>query len=276
VPRKRHHAVHEEIRYFLGDGHFGTAVTPPARPLGGTDDPGVCAAAAKALELVVDGARVGLGSGRAATVFIAKLGARVREGLRVSGVPTSRASAAHAREADIPLIELGEVPLDFTIDGADEVAPNIDLVKGWGGALVRERIVAAASIRQIIIVGQDKLVTGLGERGRVPVEVIPLAKRLVMRDIKALGLVPTLRLQDDAARPFLSENGNLIIDCGPPEPIRDGRAARTLERALLAIAGVVDTGLFLGTADRVLVGHPDGRVEVLFRPGGGEGARLPV
>lgn len=252
------------------------AVTHAARPSGGKDDPGVCAAAEKALELVFDGARVGLGSGRAASVVIARLGARIREGLRISGVPTSRATAAQARDAGIPLIELGEGPLDITFDGADEVAPNIDLVKGWGGALVRERIVAAASIRQIIIVGQDKLVTGLGERGRVPVEVIPLARRPVMRDIKALGLVPTLRLQDDAAQPFLSENGNLIIDCGPPEPIRDGRAARALERGLLAIAGVVDTGLFLGTADRVLVGHPDGRVEIMIRPGGGEGERLPV
>ena len=231
-------------------------------------DPGVTAAAVKALELVFDGARVGLGSGRAASVFIARLGTRVREGLRISGVPTSRASAAHARDAGIPLIELGEVPLDITVDGADEVAPNLDLVKGWGGALVRERIVAAASIRQIILVGQDKLVTGLGERGRVPLEVIPLAERLVMRETRALGLVPTLRMQDDTAQPFVSENGNLIIDCAPPEPMRDGRAARALERALLAIAGVVDTGLFLRTADRVLVGHPDGRVEVMSRPGG--------
>ena len=131
-------------------------------------DPGVRAAAAKALELVFDGARVGLGSGRAASEFIAQLGARVREGLRVSGVPTSRASAAKARDAGVPLTELGEVPLDVTIDGADEVAPGIDLVKGWGGALVRERIVAAASNRQVIVVGQDKLVRGLGERGRVP------------------------------------------------------------------------------------------------------------
>jgi ribose 5-phosphate isomerase A len=244
------------------------AVTHAARPSGGTDDPGVCAAAAKALELVFDGARVGLGSGRAASVFIAMLGARVREGLRISGVPTSRATAALARDAGIPLIELGEGPLDITVDGADEVAPDIDLVKGWGGALVRERIVAAASSRQVILAGREKLVHGLGERGRVPLEVIPFAEWLVTREVKALGLAPTLRMQRDATRPFLSENGNLIIDCAPPEPMRDGPAARALERALLAIAGVVDTGLFLGTAGQVLLGHPDGRVEVLSRPGG--------
>jgi ribose 5-phosphate isomerase A len=199
-------------------------------------------------------------------VFIAMLGARVREGLRVGGVPTSRASAAHARDAGIPLIGLGDEPLDVTVDGADEVAPNIDLVKGRGGALVRERIVAAASRRQVILVGQDKLVRGLGERGPVPIEVIPLAERFVMREVRALSLVPTLRMQRDAPRPFRSENGNLIIDCAPPAPIRDGWMARELERALLAIAGVVDTGLFLGTADRIFVGHPDGRVDVLLRP----------
>jgi ribose 5-phosphate isomerase A len=248
------------------------AVTPPSRPSGGTDDPGVRAAATEALELVFDGARVGLGSGRAAALFIARLGARVREGLRVSGVPTSRASAELARDAGIPLVELGEAPLDITIDGADEVGPDIDLVKGWGGALVRERIVATASSRQVILVDQDKLVHGLGQRGRVPLEVIPLAERLVVREVKALGLVPTLRMRGDAPRPFLSDNGNLIIDCAPREPL-DGRSARALERALLGIVGVVDTGLFLGTANRVLVGHPDGRVDVLLRSDPAAGAR---
>jgi ribose 5-phosphate isomerase len=109
-------------------------MTQPAYAPGGRDDPSVHAVAAKAIELIQDGARVGLGSGRAASMFIVKLGARRREGLRVSGVPTSHASADEARRAGIPLIELGEGgPLDLTIDGADEVAPNLDLVKGWGG-----------------------------------------------------------------------------------------------------------------------------------------------
>lgn len=249
-------------------------VTTPDSPAGGADDSSVLAAAAKALELVTDGARVGLGSGRAATVFIGLLGTRVGQGLRVSGVPTSRASATRARNAGIPLIQLGDDPLDLTFDGADEVAPNIDLVKGWGGALVRERIVAAASRRQVVLVGEEKLVRGLGERGRVPLEVIPLAERLVMREVAALSLAPTLRMQPDGSGPYLSENGNLIVDCMPPGPMRDAREARDLERALLAIPGVVDTGLFLGTADRVYVGHPDGRVDLLLRPAGdgqGEG-----
>lgn len=243
-------------------------MTYPASVADGSDDPSVHAVAAQALELIADGARVGLGSGRAASVFIAKLGTRVREGLRVSGVPTSQASATRAREAGIHLVELGEAPLDITVDGADEVAPNLDLVKGWGGALVRERIVAAASTGQVILVGEDKLVHALGERGRVPVEVIPLARWLVMQELRALGLVPTLRMDGSGGRPFLTENGNLIVDCAPPEPMRDGRTARELERTLRALVGVVDTGLFLGTADRVLVGHPDGRVDTLHRAEG--------
>jgi ribose 5-phosphate isomerase A len=234
---------------------------------GGSDDPSIHAVAAKAIELITDGARVGLGSGRAASVFIAKLGARRREGFRVSGVPTSQASAKQARLAGIPLVELGVGgPLDLTVDGADEVAPNLDLVKGWGGALVRERIVAAASASQVILVGEDKLVRALGERGRVPVEVIPLAEWLAVRELKALGLAPTRRMDAGGSHPFITENGNFIVDCALPEPLRDGKTARELERAMRAIAGVVDTGLFLGTADRVLVGHPDGRVDTLSRP----------
>jgi ribose 5-phosphate isomerase A len=247
------------------------AMTHHAWVSGGSDDPSVHAVAAKALELITDGARVGLGSGRAASVFIAKLGSLVREGLRVSGVPTSLGSATRAREAGIPLVGLGETLLDLTVDGADEVAPNLDLVKGWGGALVRERIVAAASMRQVILIGKDKLVRALGEGGRLPIEVQPLTRGHVKHELRALGLVPTLRMEDGGGRPLLTENGNFIVDCAPPEPLRDGGVARELERALLAIVGVIDTGLFLGTAERALVGYPDGHVDTLL---GGEG-RLP-
>ena len=128
-------------------------------------DQGARAAAMRALDLVGDGHRVGLGSGRAAAAFIAALGERVRAGLAVVGVATSGATARQARELGIPLAELDEAELDLTVDGADEVAPNLDLVKGRGGALVRERIVAAASKRQVIIVGSEKIVGRLGERG---------------------------------------------------------------------------------------------------------------
>ena len=183
--------------------------------------------------------------------------------MRVTGVPTSRESADDAKAAGIPIAALGE-DLDLTVDGADEVSPDLDLVKGWGGAFVRERIVAAASKRQVILVSPQKLVDGLGERGRIPVEVIPLARWFAAKSLESLGLVSSLRM-DHTGQPFVSENGNLIIDCAPREPLRDRVAARALEGAMLAIAGVVDTGLFLGTAALVLVGHPDGRVETRVR-----------
>ncbi len=235
---------------------------------GSIDDPGMQAVAVQALALIQKGSRVGLGSGRAATSFIIALGERVREGLRVAAVPTSRASAQTAREAGIPLVDLDEdVELDLIVDGADEVAPNLDLVKGWGGALVRERIVAAASRRQVILVGREKLVATLGERGRIPVEVIPLARGPVTRQLKALGLVVVTRTDSGGTRPFLTENGNFTLDCSVTEPLRDTSVARTLEAAMLAITGVVDTGLFLGTADTVFVGYPDGRVVTLDRNG---------
>ncbi len=235
---------------------------------GDTDDPGVHAAAARALALIPDGALIGLGSGRAASAFITMLGARVKEGLRVSGVPTSREAGELARRSGVPLIELGaDVALDFTVDGADEVTPNLDLIKGRGGALVRERIVAASSASQLILVGAEKLVQALGERGPVPVEVTPLAAWLVARECASLGLTPARRMQAQGEQPFITDNGNEIIDCLLPVPLHDGDAARALERQLRGIVGVVDTGLFLGTADRVLVGHPDGRVDVLTRAG---------
>ncbi len=197
---------------------------------GASDDPAVRAVAAAAVELIVDGASVGLGSGRAASACIAELGARVRHGLRVRGVATSRASASLATAAGIPLIELGPgVSLDIVIDGADEVAPNLDLVKGWGGALVRERIVAAASRRQVILVDASKRVRFLGERGRVPVEVIPLAQWLVRSGLERLGIVPTLRTDAAGTSAFVTDNGNFIVDCALPHPLPDATAARALE-----------------------------------------------
>jgi ribose 5-phosphate isomerase A len=234
---------------------------------GTSPDPAVLAVARQAAGLVADGAKVGLGTGRAAAAFVDELGARVRQGLRIVGTATSEATAKRAQALGISMIELDEdVVLDLTVDGADEVAPNLDLVKGWGGALVRERIVAAASRRQVILVGPEKLVQRLGQRGRIPVEVIPLARGLVARELRALGLTPTVRLGADGA-PFHTDNGNLTLDCAPRAPLADGAAARTLESAILTVPGVVDTGLFLGTAERVLVGHPGGRVEVRTRGG---------
>src|SRR6516162_4441678 len=233
-----------------------------------TPDPAVLAVARQAAGMVADGAKVGLGTGRAATAFVDELGGRVRQGLRIVGAATSEATARQAEALGIEMIDLDEdVVLDLTVDGADEVAPNLDLVKGWGGALVRERIVAASSRRQVILVGPEKLVEQLGQRGRIPVEVIPLARGLVSRELRALGLTPTVRLGAGGA-PSYTDNGNLTLDCAPRTPLNDGAAARVLEAAILAVPGVVDTGLFLGTAERVLIGHPDGRVEVRTRQGG--------
>jgi ribose 5-phosphate isomerase A len=220
--------------------------------------------------LVANGDKIGLGTGRAASAFIAALGARTRAGLVVAAVASSESSARQARALGIPLIELGdETELDLTVDGADEVAPNLDLIKGRGGALVRERIVAAASRRQVILVGPEKLVGALGERGAVPVEIVSMARGFVVRRLRALGLRPVLRQAVGGAGAFVSDNGNMILD-SPLSTKLDGPASRALARAMREIPGIVDTGLFLGTAERVLVGYPDGRVDVLMRSDGSE------
>jgi ribose 5-phosphate isomerase A len=245
-------------------------LTDSAYVAGGVNDPAVQAAAAKAIELISDGARVGLGSGRAVAAFIAKLAELQRDGVRLTCVCASRVSTLEARRVGLSVTELGEVgALDLTVDGADEVAPNLDLLKGRGGAMVRERIVAAAAKSRIVIVGKDKLVTALGELGGIPLEVIPMAEVLVTREVKALGLTACLRLDAKGLRPFITDNGNVIVDCALSAPIRTATAAGQLERALLDIVGVVDTGLFLGMADRVIVGRADGHADDRF--GGSRG-----
>src|SRR5437660_1647746 len=161
----------------------------------------------RALEFVRDGDVVGLGSGRASMAFIQLLGERVKAGLKVTGVPTSRISEELARTLRIPLVSLEEaMPLAVTVDGADEVAPNLDLIKGWGRALLREKIVAAASRQLVILAGREKLVQTLGERNKLPVEIVPFALPLCRRRLSELGLQPVLYERDD--RPFLTDNGN--------------------------------------------------------------------
>jgi ribose 5-phosphate isomerase A len=219
---------------------------------------------ARALREVPDGALIGLGSGHTAAAFVRALGRRVHEGLRVRGVPTSEATARLAREVGVPLATLDEGILDLTVDGADEVDPRLDLIKGYGGALVRERIVAAAARRLIIVVESEKLVPVLGRRGRLPVEVIPFAGPLVMRELAALGCQPTLRTVHGNV--FVSDNGNWIVDCG----VRPIEAPGPFARDLRAIPGVVETGLFLGVADTVLVAEA-GRVRELKRKETGSG-----
>jgi ribose 5-phosphate isomerase A len=178
----------------------------------------------------------------------------------VRGVPTSRATAALAASLGLEVGELDERLLDLTVDGADEVDPRLDLIKGYGGALVRERIVAAASRRQIILVTREKLVSRLGTRGRLPVEIVPFARPFCQRRLTAVGCSPSLR--EATGAPFVTDNGNWILDC----KISVQEDAAALDREIRQIAGVVDTGFFLGTAERVLVAE-DGAIRVLSRGG---------
>ena len=206
----------------------------------------------RALDFVADGAVVGLGSGRASTEFIKLVGARVRAGLRVRGVPTSQNSADLAQSLGIPLVSLEDgMPLAVTVDGADEVDPQLNLIKGYGRALVREKIVAAASRMLVILVGPGKTVPALGTRGKLPVEVVPFALPLCRARLTDLGLRPVVYELND--RSFFSDNGNLILDCGV-DPISD---PTELEARIQAIPGVVGTGLFLGMADVVLIGDDE-------------------
>src|SRR5262245_45590260 len=207
----------------------------------------------RALELVPDGSRIGLGSGRAAQAFVKALGERARNGsIHVHGVPTSEETANLARKEGIPLLTLAEAGvLELTVDGADEVDPNLDLIKGYGRALVREKVVAASSRRLIILVGDEKLVPQLGTRGKLPVEVTPFALPLCERRLGELGCRPVPYRQGNSL--FLTDNGNHILDC-EVGPIAD---PAKLELDIRAIPGVVGTGLFLGMADTVLVGERD-------------------
>lgn len=217
-------------------------------------------AAEQALELVRDGMTLGLGSGRAASEFVRALGTRVGQGLRIRGVPTSRATATLARQHGIALATLEEVEqLDLAIDGADEVDPQLRLIKGLGAALVREKIVASAARRLIILVGPEKLVDRLGARGVLPIEVIPFGLGLVRRHLCALGYPAAPRLFE--GQPLVTDNGNHILDCAV-SAIADPAG---LEQTLRAIPGVVGTGLFLDPADTVLIGHA-GRIEEWHRP----------
>jgi ribose 5-phosphate isomerase A len=206
----------------------------------------------RALEFVQHGQVVGLGTGRAATAFVKALGRRVHEGLQVRGIPTSRSTEELARSLGIPLVTLEDVRgIDVTIDGADEVDPQTNLIKGYGGALVREKIVAAASKRLVILVGPEKLVPVLGSRGILPIEVLPFALPFCRERLRELGCDGTPRQGDGAL--YVSDNANLILDC-KVAPIED---PASLETAIRAIPGVVGTGLFLGMTSAVLVEGED-------------------
>jgi len=202
----------------------------------------------KALEFVPTGATLGLGTGHAATAFLHAL---AESDHKIRAVPTSQESATLAAQLGIPLTTLDAHAIDVDFDGADEVDPAGNLIKGYGGALVREKIVAAASKSFVVLVGPEKLVAKLGERGKLPVEIIPFALGPCLRAFPQLGCEPVLRMEE--GRPFVTDNGNFILDCR----IRPLDRPQELDAALRSIPGVVGTGLFLGMASVILVGHAD-------------------
>jgi ribose 5-phosphate isomerase A len=202
----------------------------------------------RALALISEGSVVGLGTGRAATAFVRALGERVRAGLHVRGIPTSEATANLAAQLGVPLTSLNDVEqIDVTVDGADEVDPSLNLIKGLGGALVREKIVAASARQFVVLVGDEKLVPVLGAHGTLPVEVVPFALAFCWRRLEKLGYPSQPRQLQ--GRAFVSDNGNPILDC------RVNALARPheVEEAIRSIPGVVGTGLFVGMAHMVLI-----------------------
>jgi ribose 5-phosphate isomerase A len=210
---------------------------------------------------------VGLGTGSTACFAIRKLGERVARGLSIRGVPTSRQSAELAETAGIPLTDLSAVDrIDLTIDGADEVDPAFCLIKGGGGALLREKIVASASQTEIVVVDASKVKDCLGSFP-LPVEVTPFGWPSVSRRLAALGCVPVLR--GAGGEPFVTDNGNYILDC----PFGRIDAPGDLENRILHIPGVVECGLFVGLVHRVLIGRDDGTCQEWTEPRAKRNAR---
>jgi ribose 5-phosphate isomerase A len=209
----------------------------------------------RAAELVTDGMKVGLGTGSTVHYTLLALGRRVKEeGLDIVGVPTSISTERTSQEVGIPLGNLDELGrLDITIDGADEVDPHLNLIKGLGGALVREKIVAAHTREMVIIVDSSKMVEVLGTRSPLPVEVFKMGHKRLHSALADLGCAPALRMADDGD-PFVSDNGNHIYDC------RFERIPRPhdLEMEINNVIGVVENGLFLDMATRVVVASSSG------------------
>ena len=221
------------------------------------------AAAEAAAAMIEDGMVVGLGTGSTARYAIDALIRRVRDGLRIRAIPTSERSAAQARDGGIPLTSFAEHGrLDLTIDGADAIQTgSLNLIKGLGGALLREKIVAAASDRLVIVADGRKLVDRLGGTTPVPVEVVPFGWETTNARLRRLGAEPTLRCGTDG-QPFRTDGGNLILDCAFG-PIDD---PERLDASIGQTIGVVETGIFIGMADLALVAD-DTRVQRLARPG---------
>jgi ribose 5-phosphate isomerase A len=223
-------------------------------------------AAARALEWVRPGMRLGLGTGSTARHFVDLLGEKVRGGLKVTGVPTSEATRDQALARGIALSTLDETPeLDLTVDGADEIAPDLSLIKGGGGALLREKIVASASASMVVIADESKWVETLG-RFPLPVEIVPFGMAATRRAVEDAAGLPrnsdrlTLRKGKDG-HPFVTDGGHFILDAALeriPDP-------QSLGVRLTSIAGVVEHGLFIGLAKAAILAGPQG-IRVMGRP----------
>jgi ribose 5-phosphate isomerase A len=224
------------------------------------------AAAERALEFVRPGMRLGLGTGSTAAHFVNLLGERVRAGLKIVAVPTSEATRAQAERLGIALTTLDETPqLDLTVDGADEIAPDLTLIKGGGGALLREKIVASASARMVVIADQSKWVEVLG-RFALPIEIVPFGATVTQRAVEAVAAAagcpgPAPLRKTPSGHPFVTDGGHWLLDAqlqriGDPR----GLAAR-----LAAIPGVVEHGLFIGLAGAAIVAGSTG-IRVVERP----------
>ncbi len=215
----------------------------------------------RAAEFVENGMAVGLGTGSTVFFTLERLAERVREGLKIRCVPTSIDTENKARVMGIPLVELGKIDaLDLTIDGADEIDGAFHMIKGGGGALLREKVVASITRRQIAIVGAEKVVARLG-KFPLPIEVVPFAREVIHRALGARGATATLRT-GPAGQPYLTDNGNQILDCRFPDGIAD---PASLELELDRLPGIVETGLFVGLAHVLVIGREDGSVEVRER-----------
>jgi ribose 5-phosphate isomerase A len=213
---------------------------------------GKAAAAARALDLVAPGMVVGLGTGTTARMFIEGLARLNREGVGVVGVPTSRASADLAVSLGVPITQVITEPIDLTVDGADEIDPHLQLIKGRGGALFREKLVAAASLRFVVIADESKLVPRLGV-GVLPVEVLPFLWRQTAERLEPL--CESVHIRGGVSQPFRTDNGNLILDLSFAEPLLDPAAVAA---ALAATVGVVEHGLFLGMVNGCIIGSEGG------------------
>jgi ribose 5-phosphate isomerase A len=222
--------------------------------LPGDVDPLKLAAAERAAELVQEGMVLGLGTGRTAALFVAAIGRRVQLGLQVVGVATSRATELQARQLGVPLSTLDEQSrLDLTVDGADEIdLTSFNLIKGAGGALLREKLIAAASASEVIVADETKVVSRLGERSPVPVEVVPFGWRRTAATLERLGCPVSRR--ELGGEPFVTDEGHYILDCRFG-PIADPPA---LAARLKALVGVVEHGLFIDLVQTAIVGTAHG------------------